>query len=143
MELKQVGVEIKALKEQGQPIPTELYIRAFLAKLCKAFPNKTQDEVYDEVRQIKAAEEAKIAEFIKQEEKNNAKASKKPSKKDTKAPVDQVPVEDPIQTRINERRCYYTKGWVLLDFPNDPLQVIFLEKCYLKVHILEFIDETS
>ena len=101
------------MQETGGVITTEIYIEVFKIKLKELFPPLTNEQFVEDLKLYKQKEEERILEIQKQAEKEDAKKKKGGKKENTAAPetdASQVPIQ---------RRPYYTKGWILLGFPNS------------------------
>jgi len=119
-ELREVGYAMKAAMEKGQPISDELYIRAVVAKIKEFYTALSHEELLAEVSAEKAKEEQRIAEVKEKLEAEEAKRKKK-----KKESASQLELE--LMSQVQKRK-YYSKGWILLGFPNNYDQLKALEK---------------
>jgi len=110
-ELKALGLTIKELQEKGEEIPTEIYIDAFRAKIKELFPPQTEDQIIDELKKYKQKEEDRVVEAQAQLAKEEAKKKKDPKAKAAAAAGQN---EEP---QTVPKRPYYTRGWILINFP--------------------------
>ncbi len=98
------------MQGKGEDIPTTIYVSAFKAKLKELFPPMDESQFIEELKKHKQKEEERVLELQKQIEKEEAK-KKKVVKKDVK--------EESEVNYLIQKRPYYTRGWILIGFPNQ------------------------
>lgn len=107
-EMKALGSVIKSLLIAGKPIPDDIYLQAILLKIQMLFPKKTDQELVQDLEEAKA-------QFGNHSPPTFEIFSNKIHKKDAAL--------SSKLTTLKQIPYYYTKGWILLGFPNNYRQV--------------------
>ncbi|CAD8061769.1 unnamed protein product [Paramecium primaurelia] len=122
-ELKEYGLQINEYKDTV--IPDELLLKGILIKLNQTFNQRTPLQVAQEMKEAKEMQLKKDQQPVVVEEVK--KTSKKPGKKDALQSTGPTQ-EDLIKEYINSKQFYYTKGMVLIGFPENANQAKMLEE---------------
>lgn len=133
-ELRNLGLKAK---EEGEGYSDGLMVEAILYKIRSLFKGKNKDEIKEEINEEKNKAGEKLKEMKKIQEETEKKSKKTISKaKNTVkkttvgAPViieevlEKTP-EERLQELIAKNPFYYTKGFVLINFPRTVPQVLF------------------
>ena len=132
-ELKILSSEMKEYVSQGKEIPTTLIIRGIILKIKTLFPLKKEQEIAEELKLLKQIKEINV------EGKLDPPKIEDPKKKSGKSPV-KSKIQEIKETKEglssntgnkeggfeilkSQKSFYYTKGWILIGFPNDFAQV--------------------
>ena len=117
VDYKAFGAQIRKILVSGKPIPEEIYIQAIVLKIRQLFPNKTEQELAEELQEAKK----KFESYVPPKSQGSPRKS---SQKDLAAAEK--------ERKLKTLSTYYNKGWILLGFPNNYDQVYRI--CWLESH---------
>ena len=111
----------------------EIFIQAILFKIKTSFKNfEDEEDFIREIKELKMKKENNEKELIKTEDVIKKKKAGKTDNKKNQQQNLKGDVEDPKKTLMDLKKYYYTKGWVIIDFPKN-LEQVLKKKIFLKI----------